>query len=404
MKKLILFLPLLLGLALWSRAGDTKFGERVTVTQTVTGDLYIGAGNIEVSAPVRGDLIAAGGELSIADSITADLMLAGGNITVTGYVGDDARLAGGKLVIRGRIVGDLIVAGGEVLIAPETVIGGDLFVAGGQVTLEGTVNGQAKVAGGLLIMRGTIEGTAELTGGELELAGTFRQPTQLAGSEIRLQDGAVFYGDVRYYAAETPVDFTPHLRDGATATVDESLANLVDTGDWRQALRAGVIGWVVYRLLVAALIIWLLVWLLPRFWERVGQAVESETTRALGYGVLYFLVVPLVVLLAFVILIGIPLGVLLLGLFLFTVGIAHMIVAIAATFWLEMRRRITWSTTQLVLIAVGIFALLKLLTWIPFIGALVSILSVVLAFGAVVLTVRELIRERRAEAPALSGS
>lgn len=395
MKKLWLFLPILLGWGLLSHATDTRFGERVKVTETVTGDLYIGAGNIEVLAPVYGDLVAAGGKLYIEDSITADLMLFGGDISIRGFVGDDARLAGGKLVLRGHIRGDLFIGGGEVLLAPETVVAGNVYIAGGQVTLEGTVEGYVKLAGGLLTVRGTIGGIAELTGGELVLDGTFRQAAQLAGSTIILDDDAQFFGDVRYYA-EDPVDFSAHLRGGATATLDESLAELVNTGDWQNRLKAGMLGWMLYRVLAAALLILLLVWLLPRFWERVGLAVEEAPTRALGQGVLYFLGVPLLILVSFLIVIGIPVGIFLLGTYLFTITISHVIVAVAAAYWLQMRREHHWTTVQTVLVSSGLFVALKVLSWIPILGWIVSMLSVILAFGAVVLVIRALLEERRA--------
>ena len=401
MKKLLLFLPILLGWGLLAQATDTRFGERVRVTQTVSGDLYIGAGNIEVGAPIRGDLVAAGGQLEIADSIAADLMLFGGDISLSGFVGDDARLAGGKLVLRGRILGDLFIGGGEVRLAPEAVVEGNVFIAGGQVTLEGTVQGNLKLAGGLLTVRGTINGASELTGGELELDGTFRQPAQLAGTTIRLDDGAQFFGDVRYYA-EDPVDFSTAMQGGATATYDESLAELVDTGNWRGALRAGAIGWLLYRVLAAALIILLLVWLFPRFWERVGLAVEEAPTRALGQGVLYFLGVPLLILLSLIVVIGIPVGLFLLGLYLFSITISHAIVALAGTYWLQERGERHWTTAQTVLVAIGLFVALKVISWVPFLGWIVSLLAVILAFGAVVLVVRDWIAERRARRAELS--
>lgn len=396
MKKLLFLLPILLGWGLWSQATDTRFGERIKITQTVAGDLYIGAGNIEVAAPVGGDLIAAGGKIYIRDSIAADVMLMGGEITLSSVVGDDARLAGGKLIIRGRIRGDLFIGGGEVLLASETVVEGNVFIAGGQVTLEGTVEGEVKLAGGLLTTRGTINGASTLTGGELVLGGDFNQPAQLAGTTIQLNEGARFLGDVRYYATD-PVDFSAYLRDGAEATYDESLAELVDTGNWEEVLKAGALGWMLFRVLTAALIILLLVWLFPRFWFRVGIAVEEEPARALGQGMLYFLGVPLLALLSFIIVIGIPVGVFLLGTYFFSITISHAIVAVAAAYWLRMRREVDWTTGQTVLVSIGLFIALKVLTWIPFLGWVVSLLSVILAFGAVVLVIRAWLEERRAE-------
>jgi cytoskeletal protein CcmA (bactofilin family) len=347
-------------------------GETVRILDIQEDDLYVAGGEVTIDAPVYGDVMAAGGELVFNDSIGEDLTVAGGEITINGPTGDDLRITGGQVTVRGVVYDDVIVFGGDVLIASSAVIKGNLVSYTGKTAIEGTV-----------------EGAVKATGGEITISGSISGPSQLVAEDISIGDGAAFMSDVSYYSKDGEVDFGTSLI-GVTATLDESLGwkDRMDHEEERSiGAGIGLIGWIMF--LVSGFIILALInkFFSGRF-KRASEQAMGATVNSLGYGLIYLILVPLALIVLMITIVGIPAALLLLTLYIITITLGSLIFGLLLSHLLNKRKGGTWGFWKMVLIGLGLAFALKLVALIPFIGGLASFVAIAIAFGAILLTMR----------------
>jgi len=388
----LLLLPVTLAFVEFPAGEKFKAGEKITVSTALEHDFYAAGETIEINAPIAGDLVAAAGSITIRDSIQEDLTVAGGEVVVDGRVGDDIIAMGGDIRIPQPIGGDLIVMGGDITIDKTSTVGQDLVVMGGNVNIAGTIAGNLIARGGKIVLDGACEGNLEMKGGRLEVNGPVQGTSVIVAENMRVGPNAQFYGNVRYWLPNEDAgqDFTAALRNNATAQYDETLQT-EDGFSW-----FGQIPWfflIVAYILSVFLLIVLLHLLLPRVMERAGQALRQDFVKSFGYGALYLVGIPLAVILLFMTFIGIPIGLFVLAMFLFSLLFGHALAAVAITYAINIRREHSWSKIVLMFISLGIFIVLRSLTFTPMIGIFVSVILVGASFGALIIP---LVRKKEA--------
>lgn len=392
MRNLIAFLCLWLFALNSLFATDIRSGNQVNISNPVEGDLYVGASTININASINGDLIAASRYCFIRDTVQEDAVIMAQEIYLESPIMDDARLMGGQVHIRADVFGDLFIAGGSVNIDQDVTIHGNLYVGGGTVKLYGRVLGTVELGGGEVFFDGIAEQEATLKAGTLYLSGNFQGPAQLAAEKMEVTAQAEFYQNVRYWTEEGTVDFGPSLKGNSQAQFDESLRTNINDYDWKDAVGVGAVLFTVGRILSAALVIMILVWAFSNFFRRTSERLIGNYATSLGYGMLFLLGVPLLIVIAFITVIGIPVGLFSLATYGISLGFAHILTALLVTYWWQEYQQLQWNKTKAILVAVGVFALLKLVSWIPFIGWLISLAAVATTFGAILA---ELLRAKR---------
>lgn len=167
--------------------------------ESVMDDVYITANQIAVSGEIEGDLLAVGIATLLTGPVSGDLLAAASNIVVESEIGDDARIVGGTVMIDSSIQGDLVVIGGQITVMSGATINGDLVVTGGTVSVLGTIQGKAIITGGEVyidaIFGGDVETRAErlLVGSGTQVSGDF---TYYSEEPIVIDDLAVIRGEV----------------------------------------------------------------------------------------------------------------------------------------------------------------------------------------------------------------
>lgn len=356
-------------------------GENIRISIPVNEDIYVMAGTISTDAIIRGDFFAMGGTVNLNDTITGDLAVAGGTINLRSVILDDVRCAGGTLIISGYVGGDLLITGGTVTIESGAIIAGDVYVAGGTLHLDGTVRGNLKSGSGELILNGSIAKNADLNGGKITLNGSIGGETILVAQELKVEHNASLGGNVRYWTNKGEVDFGNALKNG-TATLDVALQHRFEQPK-PQFLGFvtffGVLGYLLAMLLLLAMG----EKLFGSFFTRVADTIREAPAQSFGYGFLYFIVVPVVIVLLFITLIGIPVG--LIGLFFYILFmlLAHVITALTGAHWLNKKQGFNWNFWKIVGAALGILVLLKVVSMVPLVGWLAVFLAVCIAFGAI---------------------
>ena len=358
----------------------------VTVLEKQNDDIYLAGDQINIKAPIHGDAVIAGGTIVVRDTISQDLVVAGGDITVKGYVHDDIRAAGGTLIIDTTVGDDVIVFGGEVHITEDAIIHGNLISFSGTIVVDGTVMGFVKASGGDLKINGKIAQGAELRAGDLKINGEITGTTKIVAENITIGNNAKFFDDVEYWSTSGAVDFKNALVN-TSAHFNQDLARDEHDFPWEFFGIAAIGVWIFY-ILSAFLIIFIFNILFRKFLSKTIVSLDSNMIKNLGYGLMYLFGLPLLILICFVILIGIPIGLLLGAFYLFSILVGHLVVALLIAHYLNNKNQNSWGIWMLSFVALGIAIVLRFITFIPFLGALISLIIIAIAYGLIILSLK----------------
>lgn len=284
----------------WAGA-ELQTGGEIRLIAPVSDGLVAAGCSVSVDAPVAGDVVAAGLDLRTTAPISGDALLAGFDLALKGPVGGDLAAIGFDLSLLSDVAGDAFLNAGELTIDPTARIAGDLVADGGEVTLSGQVEGDAHLTGDRVIVAGRVGGDLEVTSGMLEL-----------------RPGATILGDLRHngpMAVEVPagVEIGGTVRHHYQSAPDDGPTILGSLG---KALALFLLG-------VA------LLWLLPGPVLRAADAMPRHPLRHLLLGGAILLLSPVLLGLLMISVIGIPLGVLMLGLWLLALPVGIVVTGFA---------------------------------------------------------------------------
>jgi cytoskeletal protein CcmA (bactofilin family) len=339
---------------------------RPAAARRVGSDTLVFGGSVRIDQPVPGDLIAAGGNVDVDAPVAGDAMLAGGNLRVTATVEHSLYAGGGRLTLDAPIGRNLRVGGGQVEVGPMATVAGNITVGGGQVSLRGAVKGSVTASGGRVLIDGPVDGDVVSNAGRLTL-----------GPHARLA------GALRYRSGDELV------RDPA-AQVAGAIEQLAMPGygtapDWRErAHRAGPSWWWTLGLMAIAAV---LVAALPVTSLRGADALRARWGWALLWGFVALVCIPIAALILVITIVGIPLALLVVLLYLALLLLGYVGSAVALGQWALVRfrtdaaGRIGWRIAS----AVAAVLALALLGRLPLVGGLVALLAVLAGIGGVAL-------------------
>jgi cytoskeletal protein CcmA (bactofilin family) len=264
-------------------------------TQAVQRNIYAAGGQVRPAGPVPGDFIAAGGRITLDQPVGADAALVGGSIDVRAPVGDDLRAAGGDINIDSSVGGELLAMGGNVTLTRTAAIAGAANVNGGNVTVDGRVDGSLTANAQKIRINGEVRGDVRLAGADIELGPLAKIGGALSyasASELKQAEGATIAGAV---TREEPK--TPRGDRGRRASQGTNWAG-------------GVFFYL--SLLACAAVLMLIA---PTFAVHTSERIKATPWLALAVGLGTLLAVPVLAVLLFVTVLGIPLGIMVMSLY-----------------------------------------------------------------------------------------
>lgn len=355
-------------------------GESVLTQEPISENFYAVGGTVTISAPVLGDLVVTGGTLFINDTIHHDVLAAGGTLHLNGVVGEDLRCVGGQIHINKDVMGDVIVAGGQVTIGKNSTVHGKLLASGGTVKIEGNVIGPAKIAAGEFVLNGTLNDELNAKCADIIINGSIAGISTLVAGDIDIGQNASFLGDVRYWNKEDDLDFGSSLK-GTNATFDPSLA--IDGEGWKILGFTTLFG--IFWYLGAVLVMMLLLgYFFRNTFKKAAATGMEDPGKSIGFGFLFVFGIPVLVMIAFLSLVGIPAGLILMSFYLTVVFFAATISSLLIAYWIKWKNEYKWPFWKLILVAFGIFICLKLISLIPFLGWFAMLAVALICFGAII--------------------
>lgn len=325
-------------------------------------NVYMTGTEVRPTGPIDGDLVAAAGRIGIDYAINGDAVLAAGSIDVRAKVGEDLRMAGGFVTLTGRVGGEALIVAGSLALGPDAEVSGRAWLAGGDVAVAGRFHKDLKVYARNIVMLGNVTGNVHLFADTIEVLPTAQikgNLTYVANTPIKIHPGAQVSGKVIREPGQLPA------------------LKLPGWPPFRPLLMFG---------LLAAGALFLA--LFPRFTSSAIQTVRTSPLGSLGLGVAIFFSVPPVMLLLVITIIGIPIALMLAGLY----AVALLAGFLIAAFFVGDRllkvvaRRAAPGNYW---IRVGMLAIALVALWlvrhVPYVGELLNLLALTVGLGAMAL-------------------
>ncbi|MDJ0865504.1 MAG: polymer-forming cytoskeletal protein [Myxococcota bacterium] len=339
----------------------------IAAGETLEESLFATGDSISVDGKIRGNLIAAGERVTVRGEVEGNVYAFADQVEISGRVRGSLHSAAERIRISGTVQGATLGAGRSVLLTGDAGLGPDAGLFGKTVTVDGRVERDLVAAAELLELRGDVARHLQVLGAErVQLFETARVGGDVtarlpAGREVEIADGARIAGSVTH---EDTVDEGVHGYLAAYLRPEFYLLHAI------QLVASFVLGLVIFALL-------------PRFFD-VAVPSSREFFGSLGWGFVFAVCTPVAIVVTALTLIGIPLAVLALFVYVTILFLAHIMVGA-----LLGRALLRPGDTSLGAFArrllLGLFVLV-IFAHVPFLGPPVAL--VVTLFGTGVLAQR----------------
>jgi cytoskeletal protein CcmA (bactofilin family) len=361
-------------------SAEYKADTTVDIKESVNDNLYIAAESIRIKAGIEGDLIAAARNISIDSSVTEDINLAAESIDIDAEIGGDARLAGNSIRINKNISGDALIFAQTVEIDRGVTIGGDLNIYAQEVDLNGNVSKSTIIEAESISINGSVSGNLESYSASFRLDGEISGTAKIAAENINLEEDALFKESVQYWTKDgEDFDFGSSIAEGVGIKYNEDLKNYKSDfeADWGVN---PILMWFL-SMLSGILVISILMLVFKKQFRNNGETIIRKPLHSLGSGFLYFVSAPVISILLFITLIGLPLGILGIVLYIFSWVFAIPVTATAGAFALDKYQDLKLKPVRLWLASIVLQIALSLLLKIPFVGFIIVAPLVCTVFG-----------------------
>ncbi|MFA5400266.1 MAG: polymer-forming cytoskeletal protein [Dehalococcoidia bacterium] len=366
-------------------AADVRQGQILVIPaeEVVNDDLYLFGSGITIDGAVNGDVIAFADHININGPVNGNFNGAANYITVDGNVRDSFRAAASTIYIDGNIGGDIVAAASQINVTSTGSVGRDFLPAAGTVNVGGPVGKDIRGSAGDLIINSSVGGNVNVECDTLEL-----QPSASIAGDLTYKskkdavqaEGARIAGKIDHIIPPPPESSTTGQSAGQVAGLAASgiviffviLLILIALFKYVAALLTGIVFILLAHRHLSALI----------------ETLKSKPWPCLGYGALFFVLVPIAIVVAFMLIIAIPLGLIGLAVWVLAVYLASIFIALFIGKW--MLRQSADNTAigpSIGALALGLLVF-YIISVIPFIGCLSDLAAVLFGLGAFILFIR----------------
>ncbi len=334
-------------------------------TSHYVGDYFAYGQNVEISGQVLGDVYVLGGQIVVDGWIEGDLLVLGGSVDLSGVVQGNVRMIGGQLLVSGEVKKSVSAVAGNVLILPCAIIGENAVVAAGNIDLGAHIGGEATIVAS-----------------HARVACSIRESLYAYVGQIRLTSKSEIGGDLSYRSNSIAI-----VEDGARIRGEvyysPSLVQGWIQGTWMQKLLVGskVLASLM-NFLYSFVVGLILIKLFPGNLETVLRHLNHHPWKALLFGCVLLVALPLVSLVLLMTILGVP--------FALTLIAANIIgfytAKIYTIYWGAhfFAKKFKLHARKTLILSSGLVCYF-LLTAIPFAGTLIAFLCMLFGVGAGVL-------------------
>ncbi len=345
----------------------------VSKDEIIQGNLYAAGSTINIDGKVTGDVFCAGQSININGDVEGDVFCAGQSININGKIGGSLRVAGNSINLNGQVARNGVAIGASIVTAASSTIGWDLLVLGNAYVLRGGIGRDLYGNAGKVNLAGQIGGNVDIKFGEQK---NNDQPLTIAGT-------AKINGDVKYTSTNNAVIENGSVIKGQTVHNLPKVAarknNLSNLGWW----------WGKLISIFSALVIGLV---LISFWRepiiKITDLMLAKIGPSFGWGIIALLLTPIIAIILLITIIGIPLSLILMALWLVALCLSKILAGILIgrgllnNYWPKQKDSLISAMIIGVAIAYIIFSL-------PIIGGFISLLAMLWGLGGIMLALKK---------------
>jgi len=365
----LLMLATLLALVAPATPSQAHFGlhdhpnYKLPAGETHDGTLVATGGNVNIDGVVTGDLIVFSKRLTVRGEVTGNVIAVARNIELPGAVRGSVHLGGVRTNVSGEVGDNLYAAGEYFTLGGSASVGRDAAVLAQNGVFEGSV------ARDLLVAADTIE-----------LRGSVGRNLGAWVDQLALLDGARVEGDIdATLPPETEIEIASGARvGGKTSTVVRKIHH--ESG-FARFLEARLWVWLVLQIAAGFAVGMLLHVFVPAVF---GNRLDTTGAffRSMGVGFLAVVAAPIALVLIGLTVVGIPLALLGLELYLTLLCLSGIVIAALIGSALVHPQGDGWSAFGLTLLTGMV--ILVVASHLPFLGGLVRIIAVLTGMGLLV--------------------
>lgn len=318
-----------------------------------------------------------------------DLFRSDKNIEVHDELNGSGFIVGETVDVDGKINGILFTAGNNVIVESTSDY---LFSAGNSVKVDGVLAKDGFVAGNIInIQSGNIERDLYIGGTAIDLNANVGRNAYIAGNTVKF-DGRVM-GNLNIDASEiiigknAVVEGKLSYAETAKITIEETAKigtkEAIKTSSIKTESKIKVFTGKLYEMLFSFsnlfLVGVLMILFAPKAFEKISSMKKETILSNLGFGFVTLLFAPLAAIVLMFTMIGVSAGIILLVLYLMMLYLS----IVFTSYYLSNMVLSNKIKNKFLLLLIGLLAI-KILTLIPFIGTLVSVISLCLGLGIVV--------------------
>jgi len=352
----------------------------VAADEIIDGNFIKFGSVIDIAGAVNGDVIVAGNSITISGPVAGDVIAAGSSITISGSVGGSVRVLGQSISITSEVARNVWALGSSVALSDESRVGWDLIAAGATITANGPVGGNITSGGATVVIGNTV---GKNVSAAIDTDG-----------HLILTEKANIAGNVSYQAAG-PEQLEQRSGAQIAGEVTQQPFSRPDANQFKKAFSAAGLFFKMVSLFSLLVIGLIIVSLIPKKVQQVTDTMLTKPWPTLGIGAAYFFVTPLAIILLFFTIIGIPLALMAIPLYLISLYVGKLFVAITVGWWLMQRfSQGKYKGSPIVPLILGLIALI-IVTWLPVLGWLIGLVAVWWALGGLFLVKINTIKEWR---------
>jgi len=324
-------------------------------------------------------------EQSDQETHSGDYFQVGTSIDVNEIIDGNAFLIGTDVKISGQINGDLyVMASNSLEIAKGSAIYGNVYAVSSNIKLEGIVYSLYAVAENFNC---EYDGMAALDlkviANNISFAGYIERHVYFAASDsLTFTKDACILGNLNYSANPENVSIDEEARiNGETFASDFAISTP----------NTNVIANITISFIstLTFLLITLLALLLvkPNTISNASNYLTTNPLKALGIGILAFIVIPILAIIFFMIKTCSIIALVILAIYFILLALSTVIVTISLAKYLDSKIEKTHSENSILAYVLIVGVALWLLAKIPFLGGLITIITCILGLGTIVVSI-----------------
>lgn len=381
---------------MWWQPSDAtlvRAGEDVEVAEgeTVTEDLALFGSTISVSGYVESDVIAFAKSIEVPGIINQDLMGGAETVEITGQVGDDVRAGARLLKVYGQVGDDLIAFCQEFTLGENALVGGEAQTWCQKGSFYGDVDGNMRIGCERAEIRGHVGGNLSVNARYIELAGAVDGDAQLKGENIVLLPGCIVTGNLQYTSANQI-----EIQEGAQVLGETEWQKPEEKVEKpKKKVIGGFRMFLTLAMLVGQFVIGLILIAFSRKQPaRFASTLTGHPWRSLGVGFVFAVCVPIASLILMVTIIGLPLGIIAVLVYLIVWYFSTLLVGLALGGKIVGAFKTDRFGPMLGGLILGLI-IIRAISLIPGVGWVIILVASLFGMGALVLSKKETWTEAR---------